>query len=79
MRGLIQGLASRKIQRSRRSNGHRARREGGILRSGSVLSGNSTTNPMIRYTKIPAVRSRNAVMRKKLLPASDWNAVQSRR
>ena len=77
--GLIHGLARRRIQRSRRPSGHSARRDGGILRSGSVLSGNSTTSPMIRYTKVPAWRKRNAVSRKKLLPASDWNAVQSRR
>src|ERR1035438_5804041 len=36
-------------------------------------------SPLIQDPTVPAWRNRNAVSRKKLLPASDWTAVQSRR
>src|SRR5947208_15074173 len=76
--GLIQGPATRMVQRSRRLNGQDASREAGIFRSGSVLKGKSSTRPKIRNMNEPA-GPMNSVTQKKLLPVSDCSAVQSRR
>ena len=46
--GFSHGLSARSTRMSCRSSGHKASRDAGTLRSGSVLSGNSSTIPISR-------------------------------
>src|SRR4051794_9007848 len=64
--GLIQGPARRMAHWSQRHKGHDASGDAGILRSGSVLNGNSKTSPRMRNTNEPAWASMNRRTQKKL-------------